>query len=159
MKWYVFTVLAIIVVFVILYLMPKDQSPKPDEIPQTVSNKEWISPLGKAIYSGEIWHNDTIINGKTYPVPNGKGVAKINKGNFSGSVYDGNFVMGEMEGNATYTLSNGDVFTGTFHRNQFDEGKYLDKESGEYFEGSFRNMQPYKGKWHTSEGKVIEESK
>lgn len=159
LKWYVFTVIAIVAVLALLYLMPKDQIPKSDDNLQNVSNKEWISPLGKAIYSGEVWHNDTIINGKTYPVPNGKGVAKINKGNFSGAVYDGNFVMGEMEGNAIYTLSNGDVFTGTFHRNQFDEGKYLDKESGEYFEGSFRDMQPYKGKWYSSDGKVIEEIK
>lgn len=157
LKWYVFTVLAIMVVFLILYLMLKDQTPKPDDVPQTVSNKEWISPLGKATYSGEIWHNDTIINEKTYPVPNGKGVAKINKGDFSGAVYEGNFVMGKLEGNATYTLSNGDVFTGSFHRNQFDEGRYLDKESGEYFEGSFRDMQPYKGKWYSSDGKVLEE--
>jgi len=156
---YIIAAIAVAVVFGLLLFLPGDPGRGTDNDSQTVSNKEWISPLGKAVYSGEVWHNDTIINGKTYPVPNGKGVAKINKGDFSGAVYEGNFVMGKLEGNATYTLSNGDVFTGSFHRNQFDEGKYLDKESGEYFEGSFRDMQPYKGKWYSSNGKVIEEIK
>lgn len=129
-----------------------------DNSVKAVTDMEWVSPLGAAVYSGEIVP-DTLANGEIKMIPHGKGIVKINKGQFSGAIYDGHFERGDMEGSATYTLSNGDVFTGTFHRNQFEEGKYIDKESGEYFEGLFRDMQTYKGKWYSSEGKVIEEIK
>lgn len=145
------------IVGVVLWLaMGKSATEKADETIGTVTDMEWISPLGGCLYTGEI-RNDTLANGEIKMIPHGKGVAKINKGNLSGATYDGDFVSGEMEGQSTYTLSNGDVFTGTFHRNQFDEGKYLDKESGEYFEGMFRDMQPYKGKWYSASGQVVEE--
>lgn len=135
-----------------------------EKVPETDTDMQWESPLGSAVYSGEIM-NDTLATGEIRMIPNGNGVAKIDeeqepdKALFAGAIYDGDFVAGVMEGQATYTLSNGDVFTGTFHRNQFDEGKYLDSESGEYFVGTFRDMQPYEGKWYSSDGKVIEEIK
>lgn len=123
---------------------------------KTVVEMKWSSPLGSSVYTGEIY-NDTLDSGEIKIVPNGKGVAKINNGKLAGAIYDGNFVLGEMEGQSTYTLSNGDVFIGTFHRNQFEEGKYIDKESGEYFEGTFRDMEPYKGKWYSANGEILEE--
>ncbi len=127
------------------------------EAPKEVTDMEWESPLGAAIYSGQVV-NDTIGEVVT-STPHGKGVMTITRGELAGATYDGYFVKGQLEGEATYTLSNGDTFTGTFHRNQFDEGKYVDKESGEYFEGSFRDRVPHKGKWYSSDGRVIEEIK
>ncbi|MBD5303084.1 MAG: protein kinase [Bacteroides sp.] len=159
-KWNIYIITAIVIAVMAgsIWFLSKSPQPIDDEEIETVSNMEWVSPLGDSMYSGELM-NDTLSNGEVKAIPNGKGLAKIVKGNFAGAIYEGDFVMGKMEGNATYTLSNGDVFTGSFHRNQFDEGRYLDKESGEYFEGSFRDMQPYKGKWYSSNGKVIEEIK
>lgn len=118
---------------------------------------EWVSPLGAAVYSGEII-NDTI--GETVTViPHGKGILTVKKGEYAGVTYDGSFVKGQLEGEAKYTLSNGDTFNGTFHRNQFDEGKYVVKESGEYYVGTYRDGQPHKGKWYSKGGQVVEELK
>lgn len=139
----------------IWFLLKKPQTDDEGTI-ITVSNMIWASPLGKAEYSGEIM-NDTLANGEVKMIPNGKGMAKIIEGNFAGARYDGNFISGQMEGNATYELSNGDVFIGIFHCNQYEDGKYTVKESGEYFDGIFKNAQPFKGKWYSSDGKVIEE--
>ncbi|MDE6308947.1 MAG: protein kinase, partial [Muribaculaceae bacterium] len=127
------------------------------EVTKTVSNLEWESPLGTAVYSGESI-NDTI-DEDVMVIPHGKGVMTVEKGVYAGAIYDGNFVKGQLEGEAKYTLSNGDTFTGTFHRNQFDEGKYVDKASGEYYVGTYRDGQPYKGKWYSSDGRVVEELK
>lgn len=160
---YIIAAVVIAVVLGSLWFMLKKPRPGYEKI-ATVSDMKWESPLGSAVYSGEIM-NDTLATGEIRMIPNGNGVAKIDeeqepdKALFAGAIYDGDFVAGVMEGQATYTLSNGDVFTGTFHRNQFDEGKYLDSESGEYFVGTFRDMQPYEGKWYSSDGKVIEEIK
>ncbi len=137
---------------------PQSVTETGSEVARSVDNMEWTSPLGDCLYTGEVI-NDTLANGEIKMIPEGKGVARINKGKFAGATYDGIFKSGEMEGQTTYTLSNGDVFTGTFHRNQFEEGKYLDKESGEYFEGQFRDMQPYKGKWYDAAGQVLDEMK
>ncbi len=123
---------------------------------ESVTDMAWISPLGEAVYTGKVLQ-DTLENGEIRNVPNGQGIARVTKGDLKGSVYDGNFVNGVMEGQTKYTLANGDVFTGTFHRNQVEEGRYLSKETGEYFEGSFRDMQPYKGKWYDSNGVILEE--
>lgn len=141
-----------------LWLLLK--KPNAEEPVTTVTDMEWDSPVGRAVYSGEIM-NDTLATGEIRMIPNGKGVATFDKGVavYGGAIYNGYFVAGTMEGQATYTLSNHDVFTGTFHRNQFEDGKYLDKESGEYFVGTFREMNTYKGKWYSSDGKVVEEVK
>lgn len=127
------------------------------DAPKTVSYMEWVSPLGAAVYSGEII-NDTIGEAVTV-IPHGKGILTVKKGEYAGVTYDGSFVKGQLEGEAKYTLSNGDTFNGTFHRNQFDEGKYVVKESGEYYVGTYRDGQPHKGKWYSKGGQVVEELK
>ncbi|MDE7135474.1 MAG: hypothetical protein K2N91_02485 [Muribaculaceae bacterium] len=126
--------------------------------PSSVTDMDWESPLGSSVYSGEVAY-ETLTDGESKCVPNGKGFAKIISGKYAGATYDGNFESGQMEGEATYTMKNGDVFTGTFHRNEYEEGKYVVKESGEYFEGTFRDKQPYKGKWYSANGKLLEEIK
>lgn len=111
-----------------------------------VENMIWDSPLGKSIYSGEINGLDSI--------PNGKGIAKIINGNkyYIGSVYDGEFKMGNMDGQTTYTLFNGDTFIGTFKNNKYYQGKYTIKETEEYFEGTFKDGQPDQGNWYDKNG-------
>lgn len=126
--------------------------------PSSVTDMNWESPLGSSVYSGEVAY-ETLADGESKCVPNGKGFAKIISGKYAGATYDGDFDSGQMEGEATYTMKNGDVFTGTFHRNEYEEGKYVVEESGEYFEGTFRDRQPYKGKWYSANGKLLEEIK
>lgn len=122
---------------------------------ERVTDLGWDSPLGFAVYSGEVM-SDTLANGTIKKIPNGRGVAVIKSGKFQGSIYDGEFKTGTMEGQTLYTLSNGDTFVGTFQNNEYEHGKYTDKASGEYFEGSFRNKVPYKGNWCSADGKVLE---
>lgn len=109
---------------------------------------EWVFPIGSSTYSGYV-AKDTD-NGE---VPHTIGVAKITNGEYAGSVYEGEFKMGKMEGRAKYTLSNGDVFVGEFKDNQYDKGKYIIASSGEYFEGTFKNGEPDKGNWYNKKGK------
>lgn len=121
---------------------------------KTIKNMTWDSPLGKAIYSGEV-EPDSLV-GSTDWLPHGKGVAKIIAGEYTGNIYVGEFEWGKMHGHTTYTQKNGDKFVGTFKYNQYDEGRYTVKSSGEYFEGSFKNGQPYKGMWYNKDGKPID---
>lgn len=117
----------------------------------TVSDMYWNSPLGLAFYTGDVtWIDDTLGN------PNGKGVAKILDGQYKGCVYDGDFVNGKMEGDATYIQSNGDTFKGTFKNNKYYQGTYTIKSTGEYFTGSFdNNGQPSEGSWHEKNGRDL----
>lgn len=143
---------AVIIVAVAIYLLTssgKEQTPAPED--NTVSNMEWVSPLGKSSYSGPV----ATVGGKK--VPDGVGQVKITEGKFAGCSYEGEFAKGVLEGQATYTLSNGDQFIGTFRDNQFDLGEYHVKETGEYYKGSFSNMEPAKGTWYSADGKKIEE--
>lgn len=110
-------------------------------------NVAWEFPVGNATYSGYVFHDPD--KGK---VPHTIGVAKITDGEYEGSIYDGEFNMGKMEGRAKYTLSNGDVFVGEFKDNQYDKGKYVITSSGEYFEGTFKNGEPDKGIWFDKDG-------
>ena len=114
-----------------------------------VEDMIWDSPLGKAMYSGEVHGFDSI--------PNGKGIAKIINGNkyYIGSVYDGEFKMGNMDGQTTYTLYNGDTFIGTFKNNKYYQGKYTIKKTEEYFEGTFKDGQPDQGSWYDKNGNKL----
>lgn len=125
------------------------EEPNIPVVPKIVTDMEWNSPLGKAIYTGQI---ETIEGNK---VPHGKGVARIVGGQYTGNTYDGNFEKGVMQGQTTYTQKNGDTFVGTFKSNKYYEGKYTVKSSGEYFEGTFMNGQPDKGTWHDKDGKTL----
>jgi len=104
---------------------------------------QWEFPIGSATYSGYVLNDPD-----SGDIPHTIGVAKITDGEYAGSVYDGQFNMGKMEGRAKYTLSNGDVFVGEFKDNQYDKGKYIIASSGDYFEGTFKNGEPDKGNWH-----------
>ena len=115
-------------------------------IPSDVTDMIWESPLGKATYTGEVMEDS--VAGSDKLIPHGKGIAEITSGELKGCRYDGQFAFGKMEGNATYTLSNGDSFNGTFKDNKFDKGRYTSKAAGQYFEGTFKNGQPDKGSWH-----------
>ncbi len=121
------------------------------EVTPKVNDFYWESPLGIASYSGEV-KVDSVSGRK---IPHGKGVAKITSGEFKGSVYDGVFVNGNMDGNATYILSNGDTFKGIYKNNRYYKGRYTIKETGDYFEGTFKNGNPDKGEWHNSKGEKI----
>ncbi|MDE6548449.1 MAG: protein kinase [Muribaculaceae bacterium] len=114
-------------------------------VPQIVTDMEWNSPLGKAIYTGRI----ETINGSK--IPHGKGVARIVGGKYAGNTYDGYFEKGVMQGQSTYTNdNNGDTFVGTFLNNQYHKGRYTIKSSGKYFEGTFKNEQPFNGYWYNN---------
>lgn len=119
---------------------------------QSVEGLLWESPLGKCVYSGEV-----MTDAETgEQIPDGKGVAKILRGEYGGSTYDGEFKKGVFEGKTVYTYRNGDTFEGTFVNNAYNVGKYTDKESGEYFEGTFKNGDPDIGTWYDRNGNKIE---
>lgn len=149
-----------VIIGVIFWATGGDDSSFDGIIEVSEYGRNWESPLGMSVYVGPA--KVTIENGDTTRfMPHGKGKAIITDGkvtytdekgrkveaDISGSVYDGEFVDGKMEGETTYTLNNGDVFIGTFHDNKFKEGKYYPKGSDKYFEGSFKNMQTDKGEW------------
>ncbi|MDE7509376.1 MAG: protein kinase [Muribaculaceae bacterium] len=121
----------------------------------SVADLGWDSPLGFAVYSGEVMR-DTLSDGTIKKIPNGIGKAVFKNGKFEGATYEGEFKSGVLDGHTIYTLPNGDTFEGTFHDNHYENGKYTDRASGEYFEGSFKNSQPYKGKWFSANGVIIE---
>lgn len=119
-----------------------------------VEKMKWESPLGEAVYTGDVEQDS--VPGSTKLIPHGRGVAKIAKGKYSGNVYDGDFEWGKMHGKATYTLKNGDVFVGTFVNGEYAKGRYTVKSTGQYFEGSFKNGQPDKGIFYDKNGKNID---
>ena len=119
-----------------------------------VEKMKWESPLGEAVYTGDVEQDS--VPGSTKLIPHGRGVAKIAKGKYSGNVYDGDFEWGKMHGKATYTLKNGDVFVGTFVNGEYAKGRYTVKSTGQYFEGTFKNGQPDKGNFHDKNGASID---
>lgn len=128
--------------------MVSSQSSSPDLT--YAENVSWTFPIGEATYSGYVVQDPSLGN-----IPHTSGVAKIIDGEYAGSVYDGDFNMGKMEGRTKYTLNNGDVFVGEFKDNQYDKGKYIISSSGEYFEGTFKNGVPDKGNWYDKNGNKI----
>lgn len=130
-----------------------DEADDPDttltEVP-SVNNMEWLSPLGKSSYTGEV-----VVDPKDNDnqIPHGHGVATITEGEFKGAVYDGDFEWGQMSGSASYTLANGDTFVGTFKDNKFDKGTYTVKSSGDYYVGDFKDGQPSGTTWYDRNGK------
>lgn len=120
-----------------------------EKIIKTVTDMEWNSPLGEAIYSGEIT-TDSIDTNKV--IPHGNGVAKIVSGKYEGNTYEGEFSYGNMDGRAKYTQKNGDVYVGRFKNNQYDRGRYKLKSTGQYYEGTFHNGEPEKGNWYDKNG-------
>lgn len=119
-----------------------------------VEKMKWKSPLGEAVYTGDVEQDS--VPGNTKLIPHGRGVAKITKGKYSGNVYDGDFEWGKMHGKATYTLKNGDVFVGTFVNGEYAKGRYTVKSTGQYFEGTFKNGQPDKGNFYDKNGTSID---
>lgn len=119
-----------------------------------VEKMKWKSPLGEAVYTGDVEQDS--VPGSTKLIPHGRGVAKITKGKYSGNVYDGDFEWGKMHGKATYTLKNGDVFVGTFVNGEYAKGRYTVKSTGQYFEGTFKNGQPDKGNIYDKNGTNID---
>ena len=159
-KWIIAAsgVVVLIGIFLLFFVKGNDSSATADsggnnavELPMTVKDLYWDSPLGVASYTGEIMVDST----DDKKIPHGKGVARIVKGEFEGSIYDGEFVNGKMEGQTTYTMKNGDTFVGTYKDNRYDKGKYTIKASGEYFEGSFKNGQPVNGDWYDKNGNKL----
>ena len=133
-----------------LYVLHIDNTREESAELTYVDDLSWDSPIGSATYTGyAVQVPDKGL------VPHAKGVATITEGEYAGSVYDGDFDMGRMEGRARYTLNNGDVFVGEFKDNQYDKGKYVIVSSGEYFEGTFKNGEPDKGNWFDKNGNKI----
>lgn len=120
-----------------------------------VADMFWESPLGAASYTGPV-KSDTV-SGTVKMIPHGKGTAKIVAGKYKDNVYDGEFYMGSMDGQAKYTQKNGDVFEGNFKDNHYDNGTYTVKETGESFKGSFdNNGNPTSGQWYDKNGNKID---
>ena len=117
------------------------------QMPSTVTDMAWDSPLGQAVYTGSV-QADSIVNSDKL-IPHGKGYARITAGQFAGSIYDGEFSWGKYEGQTKYRLPNGDVFEGAFKNNEYANGTYTIKSSEEYFKGSFKNGQPNDGQWYS----------
>ena len=164
--WYVASVLIIIGAIAIWRInsdkdTPSAQTLADTDIPTTVKEQTpthvtdmiWDSPLGEATYTGAVEPDS--VYGSSKLIPHGKGIAKITAGQYSGSRYEGIFVWGNMNGEATYTYKNGDTFVGTFRNNEYYKGKYTQKSNGEYFEGTFKNGQPDKGTWRDKNGKTL----
>lgn len=163
-KWiWMIGAIAVIVVGIIIWRNHQSRQPSQDDIvavepvqpkiPALVTDMDWNSPLGKAKYTGQV-AEDSIV-GSDKLLPHGKGVAKITGGEFAGSKYDGVFEWGHMNGETTYTFTNGDTFVGTFKNDKYYKGKYTQKSNGEYFEGIFKNGQPDKGSWYDKNGKKL----
>jgi serine/threonine protein kinase len=112
---------------------------------ENVTNMPYRSALGDCTYTGEVDADKK---------PNGKGVATWSIGD--GVKYDGEWVHGDMEGNATYKVRTGDVFVGTFKANKYSKGRYTLASGGDYFVGTFKNGQPDEGDWYDKNGRKIE---
>lgn len=99
------------------------------------------TPLGEGKYTGDVNENQ---------LPDGKGIAKFN----DGSIYDGDWKAGVMEGEAKFTLHNGDIYEGSWVNNQYDEGKYTSKADGSYYVGKFKDGLGYEGGgfWYSKDG-------
>lgn len=108
------------------------------------------TPFGSAVYTGEAT-TDSL--GRL--IPHGKGKAEISEGKYVGSVYEGGFSNGKMEGEAEYILNNGEAFRGVFKANDYSDGTYTLRD-GTYFTGEFKNGTPdqAKGKWYDRTGNV-----
>lgn len=103
------------------------------------------TPLGKAVYTGEV-------NAENQP--NGLGKATWNSGDALS--YDGPWVNGNMEGpNAKYELRDGDTFEGEFKNNEYFDGKYTVASSGDYYQGKFESGQPTGGQWYNKAGEPL----
>jgi serine/threonine protein kinase len=109
--------------------------------PQEVKDLYYESSLGACSYTGQVDED-----GK----PHGHGVAKWSSGDAKS--YDGEWVHGVMEGEASYVLSMGDTFVGTFKNGQFAKGRYTVKSSGDYFEGTYKNKKTDVGTWYDKNG-------
>lgn len=120
---------------------------------ETVTDMYWESPLGIAAYTGEVMPDS--VEGSEKLIPDGTGTARITGGSYAGSVYDGEFIQGRMEGKTTYTMKNGDTFIGTYKDNKYEKGRYTIKETGEYFDGTFKNGNPDKGDWYDKNGNKL----
>lgn len=156
-------VAAVLVIGIVVFLISSSHNEKSEDkaaatenIEQTEANREvtdmmWKSSFGNSLYSGELGQNDS---GDW--IPNGKGKFEITDGEFKGASYAGEFVMGRMEGQGTYTMKSGDIFVGKMKDDAFDDGRYTSLSTGEYFEGKFRNGEPFDGKWYDKSGKVLE---
>jgi hypothetical protein len=109
--------------------------------PQEVKDLYYESSFGASSYTGQV--NEA---GK----PHGYEVAKWSSGDAKN--YDGEWVHGVMEGEASYVLSVGDTFVGTFKNGQFAKGRYTVKSSGDYFEGTYKNKKTDVGTWYDKNG-------
>ncbi len=69
------------------------------------------------------------------------GQGKLTRPN--GSVYEGEYVMGEMAGKGRLTFPNGDVYEGQFAKGKFEgEGRYTFTSGAPPIVGTFRDGQP-----------------
>ncbi len=102
------------------------------------------SVIGECKYSGELDDNYE---------PHGRGTAVFAPGGVAIS-YEGEWIHGNMSGQAVYIMSNGDVFKGIFRENKFSSGRYS-TSGGEYYEGTFVDEQPYMGAWYDKSGRMV----
>ncbi len=157
-KWlWSICVAAVIILAIVVWSTSHNDSSKEDEkeevVQKTVENMEWDSPLGAAVYSGDV-EPDTLVDSKKM-IPHGKGKAEITAGSYAGNTYEGDFEYGTFQGQATYNLNNGDTFIGTFYNNKYEKGKYILNTTGEYFEGTFKDGSPDYGSWYDKNGNKL----
>lgn len=93
--------------------------------PKTVEAVFYESSLGPCSYTGEV-----DADGK----PHGNGKAEWSSG--LGKSYDGEWVHGEMSGNAVYLSNSGFRFEGEFKSGHYHQGKLITPE-GDYYIGTF----------------------
>lgn len=61
----------------------------------------------------------------------------------NGSVYEGDYVMGEMTGEGRYSFPNGDAYEGHFLKGKFEgKGRYTFASGDPPLEGTFRDGKP-----------------
>lgn len=104
---------------------------------------------GKITYPSMGTFKGTFINGEAIRRPIYKNLDSKHSGKgkiikMNGTVYEGTFVNGKLEGQGKTTTINGTICEGTFKNNMPIEGT-LKYEDGDVFEGTFNDDGPWKG--------------
>ena len=148
-KYVIIFAATVFVIGVIAWCSTQDKTDTQDAVspvevnePRTVTNLACKNDdMGFYTYTGPVDEEN---------MAHGKGKALL----ANGDVYDGEFVHGVFQGEATYTYKAGDVFKGAFTNNKFSSGIYTTAD-GTRFIGSFKNGQPDTGTWYDAKGNKL----
>lgn len=119
-----------------------EPEPTKPAVPTEVNHVQYFNDVMKQyFYTGPVDNEQK---------PHGKGKAIL----ANGDTYEGDFVHGVFQGEATYHFAAGDKFVGTFTNNKFSEGTYT-IDDGTHFVGTFKDGQPDQGTWYDAKGNKL----